>query len=140
MKFSGDGARFSNTSSYILLSFSLPEDAKDALAGSGTIHMCICTCTYLVTVTVGNHTFAIVKASEEYKSLRDSLTPVLDELNLLLCEKKIEVNRTSVELDFVFGSDLKVHVHVHVVYTVSPTTMHTLFIFICKCVHVHVCV
>ena len=32
VKFSGDGAKFSKNSSYVLLSLSLPEVAKDVLA------------------------------------------------------------------------------------------------------------
>ena len=36
VKFSGDGAKFSKNSSYILFSLSLPGVAKDVLAGAGT--------------------------------------------------------------------------------------------------------
>lgn len=69
--------------------------------------------TYTV-ATIGNHTFAIVKVSEAYESLRDSLKPVLVELNSLLCEKKIIINGTTVELELLFGSDLKVHVYMYI--------------------------
>ena len=35
VKFSGDGAKFSKNSSYILFTLSLPGVAKDVLAGAG---------------------------------------------------------------------------------------------------------
>ena len=35
MKFSGDGARFSSSSSFLLLSFSLPGTASNVLSGAG---------------------------------------------------------------------------------------------------------
>ena len=41
VKFSGDGAKFSKNSSYVLLSLSLPGVAKDVLAGTGTLHTCV---------------------------------------------------------------------------------------------------
>ena len=67
----------------------------------------------------------MIKASEKYESLRDSLKPVFGELNVnsLLKEKKIQVQGKTVNLNIVFGSDLKVHVFlcVHVHYIISHT-------------------
>ena len=91
VKLSGDGAKFSKTSSYVLLSLSFPGVSNDVLAGTG------------------NHTFAAVKTTEKYELLRDSLKPVFKELNSLIQKKKIMIGGTTVALDFVFGSDLKVH-------------------------------
>lgn len=51
----------------------------------------------------------MVKTSEKYELLRDSLGPVFEELNFLIKEKTIEVQGTTVELNIVFGSDLKVY-------------------------------
>lgn len=92
VKLSGDGAKFSKSSSYVLLSLSFP-GVSNVLAGTG------------------NHTFAAVKISEKYELLRDSLKPVFKELNSLIKKKKIVIGGTTVALDFVFGSDLKVPVH-----------------------------
>lgn len=46
IKFSGDGAKFSKNSSYVLFTLSLPGVANDVLAGAGT-EICTCTC-YIV--------------------------------------------------------------------------------------------
>ena len=45
VKLSGDGTRFSFTASYIFLTFSFPDIAKDALPASGTLgtYMYVCT-------------------------------------------------------------------------------------------------
>ncbi|CAB4040429.1 Hypothetical predicted protein, partial [Paramuricea clavata] len=53
IKLSGDGARMTRNSSFILLSFSLLQSQDDVMSASG------------------NHTFAI-KGSESYKTLKDS--------------------------------------------------------------------
>ena len=37
VKFSGDGARFSSSSSFLLLSFSLPGTASNVLSGAGKL-------------------------------------------------------------------------------------------------------
>ena len=91
-----------------MLSLSLPGVAKDALAGSGTCTRCY-TCSIHIITYAGNHTFAAAKTSEDYENLQGSFKPVLDELNALLESKKITVRGNVVNLDFVFGSDLKVH-------------------------------
>ena len=63
----------------------------------------------VTSLVIGNHTFAAVKASEDYMSLRDSLKPVFEELNSLLKEKRIKVHGKTVNLNIIFGSDLKVN-------------------------------
>jgi hypothetical protein len=45
VKISGDGAKFSSSSSFLLLTFSLPGTSENVLASAGT-----CTCTYIVLV------------------------------------------------------------------------------------------
>ena len=57
---------------------------------------------------LGNHTFAAAKTSEKYESLHDAFQPVLEELNALLKSRQIIVKGKAINLDFVFGSDLKV--------------------------------
>ncbi len=51
VKFSGDGARFTRSASYVLLSFSFPSLSTDVLAGSG------------------NHMFAAIRCVEKYDTL-----------------------------------------------------------------------
>ena len=55
-----------------------------------------------------NHTFAAAKTSEKYESLHDAFAPVLEELNELLKSRQIIVKGKVINLDIVFGSDLKV--------------------------------
>ena len=89
IKFSGDGAKFSRGSSYILFSFSFPSLCSNVLAGTG------------------NHTFAAVKCSEKYESLSEALAPVLAEMNDLISERKIEVDGKTVTLNVLSGGDMK---------------------------------
>ena len=77
LKFSGDGAKFGKNTNYVLFSFSLPSLCDDALTAAG------------------NHTFAAVKCSETYDSLKNALEPVLTEMNELIKEEEIVVNGTT---------------------------------------------
>ena len=74
LKFSGDGAKFSRTTNFTLLTFSVLECGKDVLSTKG---MC---------------TFAALKAPEDYCSLRDNLKPVFDEINDLIKEGGVEID------------------------------------------------
>ena len=91
LKFSGDGdgARFAKSAKYVLVSFSLPSLCDDALTAAG------------------NHTFAAVKCSEGYESLKNALEPVLAEMNELIKEGEIVVDGVTVKLDIKLGSDMK---------------------------------
>ena len=58
---------------------------------------------------MGNHTFAAVKSAEKKNDhLKAVLESVLAELNELLRTKEIIIHGSSVSLEIVFGSDLKV--------------------------------
>ena len=61
IKLSGDGARMTRNSRFILLSFSLQN--QDAMSASG------------------NHIFAIVKGSESYETLKNSFAMLFQEIN-----------------------------------------------------------
>jgi hypothetical protein len=89
IKFSGDGASFSKSTSYVLLSLSFPSLCDDVLAGSG------------------NHTFAAVKICEKYEELKSALEPVFEEINEVISNGTIRVNSTTVRLQCLLGSDLK---------------------------------
>ena len=57
---------------------------------------------------MSNHTFAAVKSAETNDHLKAALESVLAELNELLRTKEIIIHGSSVSLEIVFGSDLKV--------------------------------
>ncbi len=86
VKFSGDGARFTRSASYVLLSFSFPSPSTDVLAGSG------------------NHTFAAIRCVEKYDSLEAGLESDIDALIQL---QEIEGNETKIKLDIILGGDMK---------------------------------
>ena len=70
VKFSGDGASFSKSTNYVLLSFSFPSICENVLAGTG------------------NHTFAAVKLNENYDHLKAAFDPVLMEMNEIIEQRK----------------------------------------------------
>ena len=90
VKISGDGARMTRNSSFILLSFSLLQAGDDVMSAGG------------------NHTIAIVKGSECYNTLRESFGTVFNEINELIQDKQpITINNTSYNLEFFLGGDYK---------------------------------
>ena len=112
IKISGDGAQFSKTSKFILLSFSLPFLSNDALSGYGMLQTYIVSSTqkYFAFCILGNHTFAAVRATDEcYEVLDTALRPVFNEINALMRRKHIKVKDRDVVLEFYLGGDYKVH-------------------------------
>ncbi len=89
VKFSGDGARFTRSASYVLLSFSFPSLSTDVLAGSG------------------NHTFAAIRCVEKYDTLEAGLESVFTDIDELIQLQEIEVNETKIKLDIILGGDMK---------------------------------
>jgi hypothetical protein len=89
IKLSGDGARMTRNSSFILLSFSLLQSQDDVMSASG------------------NHTFAIVKGSESYKTLKDSFGLIFQEINNLIQVSAITINNSKLNLEFFLGGDYK---------------------------------
>lgn len=92
VKLSGDDTRFSSTTSYIFLTFSFPDIAKDALAASGTLSTYMYVCTHVHHMHLGNHTFASVRGHETFEFLRDSLAPVWNEVGELTSHPTLCVN------------------------------------------------
>ena len=76
-------------SSFILLSFSLLQSQDDVMSASG------------------NHTFAIVKGSESYKTLKDSFGLIFQEINNLIQVSAITINNSKLNLEFFLGGDYK---------------------------------
>lgn len=79
---SGDEARMTRNSSFILLSFSLLQSLKDIMSASG------------------NHTFAIIKGSENYETLNDSFRMIFQEINNLIEVNEITINNQKFDLEF----------------------------------------
>jgi len=89
VKISGDGARMTRNSSFILLSFSLLQAGDDVMSSSG------------------NHTIAIVKGSESYSTLKESFSNVFSEINEAIKQGHITVNDYEYNLEFFLGGDYK---------------------------------
>ncbi len=89
LKFSGDGARVAKSANYVLFSFPLQSLCDDALTAAG------------------NRTFAAIKCSEGYESLKGALEPVLAEINELIKEGEIIIDGVTIKLDIKLGSDMK---------------------------------
>ena len=112
MKLSGDGARFSSSSSFLLLSFSLPGTASKVLSGAGKLS----NVSFKILLTddpsfslmrLGNHTFAAVRGTESYSRLQ-SLAVVLEEMNSLIADPYIDVEGRRWQLHILLGGDYKV--------------------------------
>ena len=115
VKISEDGAKFSRSSSFVLLSFSLPGTAENVLSSSGkrsntwticTMYMYVFDYMYmyqLFFLHVGNHTFAAIHGSESYHL--SSLSPVVDEINSLIRSSTVD----GYDVDILVGGDYKVH-------------------------------
>uniref|UniRef100_A0A1X7V787 Uncharacterized protein n=1 Tax=Amphimedon queenslandica TaxID=400682 RepID=A0A1X7V787_AMPQE len=102
VKISGDGAPFYRSSSYILLSFSLPFVDNNSLSSEE------------------NHTFAMLSGNEGYKTLKEGFAPVIDDINDLIEKSVIEVNGIDVTLDIIFGGDYKIVVdELHLLLRIS---------------------
>ena len=89
VKISGDGARMTRNSSFILLSFSLLQAGDDVMSSSG------------------NHTIAIVKGSESYNTLREAFGAVFSEINDTIKQGHIVVNDSQYNFEFFLGGDYK---------------------------------
>ena len=56
----------------------------------------------------GNHTVAVIKGEESYEAL-ESFKPILDDINNLVQNNKIEKAGKSYSLEFFLGGDYKVY-------------------------------
>ena len=89
VKISGDGARMTRNSSFILMSFALLHSDDEVMAAKG------------------NHTIAVVKGKEDYATLKQSFGDVFKDINSLISKNKIEVGGKSINLEFFLGGDYK---------------------------------
>jgi len=88
VKISGDGAKMSRTTTFMILSFSLLQSGD---FGSSK----------------GNHTIAIVNGPESYDTLDVSFREIIKDINNHVKSKPIEIEKNKVPLEFFLGGDLK---------------------------------
>jgi hypothetical protein len=89
VKISGDGARMTRNSNFILLSFALLQDTDDVMAAKG------------------NHTIGVVNGKEDYETLERCFRDIFTDINELVLDKKIDVDGQTINLEFFLGGDYK---------------------------------
>ena len=89
IKFSGDGAKMTQKSNYILLACALLQKQDEVMSAKG------------------NHTIAVVNGSEKYETLQVSFKTTFSEINSLIDKGTIIVGGQEVKLEFFLGGDYK---------------------------------
>jgi hypothetical protein len=85
VKISGDGARMTRNSNFILLSFALLQDTDDVMAAKG------------------NHTIEVVNSKEDYETSERCFRDIFTDINELVLDKKIDVDGQTINLEFFLG-------------------------------------
>ncbi|CAB3978408.1 Hypothetical predicted protein [Paramuricea clavata] len=89
IKLSGDGAKMSRLTNFVVISFSILNNKKDVMSSKG------------------NHTLAIIKRHESYDLLKSSCSTIFEQVNKLVESKRIEVNGSSIPVEVYLGGDYK---------------------------------
>lgn len=89
IKINGDGARMTQNSNFVLLSFSILQTDEEVMTAKG------------------NRTLAILNGKEDYSSLKESFGSIFDEINSMISDTKITVNGHELETEFFLGGDYK---------------------------------
>ncbi|KAK3704236.1 hypothetical protein QZH41_020490 [Actinostola sp. cb2023] len=89
VKLSGDGARMSRVSNFILLSFAILQSTDDLLSSKG------------------NHTIAVVNGPENRETLAECFREVFDEINRIGDCGYVIVDNKRVEIELFLGGDYK---------------------------------
>ena len=89
INFSGDGAQMSRNTNFVILTVAMLDNKNYAMAAKG------------------NHTLAVVKASENYEVLKEACGNVFRKINNLNRVKKFKVGEKTVNLELFFGGDYK---------------------------------
>ncbi|XP_020911538.2 uncharacterized protein LOC110249299 [Exaiptasia diaphana] len=91
VKLSGDGAKMTRVTSFVILSFSILDD-KDSVMSSK-----------------GNHTVAVIKGAESYELLETSCSDIFQDVNKLIKEKYIKIDGCDdpIEIEICMGGDYK---------------------------------
>ena len=89
IKLSGDGARMTRNSTFILLSFSILQTGECVMSAKG------------------NRTIAVVSGHEDYDVIKESFGGIFEEINNLIAEGHLEVGGKHVNTEFFLGGDYK---------------------------------
>ncbi len=89
VKLSGDGARMSRSTNFMMMSFALLQ------------------CKEKVMSSKSNRTVAIINGPEKYETLRESLSSLFKEINELIRTGTILINDDQIKLEFFLGGDMK---------------------------------
>lgn len=89
IKLSGDGARMTRNTSFIISSFAFLQGLDDVMSAKG------------------NHSVGVVKGSESYHTLKESFKDIFKEINDLNDKKKITVKWKELKVELFLGGDYK---------------------------------
>lgn len=109
VKVSGDGAKYSHTSSFYLLSFTFVRD-DSSLSSSGKC-LCYRDSNWTLMCNIDVYTIAAIKARESYEALKEGFRGAFSSINNLISNPKIKVNGETYHIKVVFCADYKVLMH-----------------------------
>ena len=89
IKISGDGAKMTNNSNFILLSFAILQTGESVMSAKG------------------NRTIGIVNGKEDYSTIKESFGDIISEINRLVATGKVNVEGTNINIEFFLGGDYK---------------------------------
>ena len=89
VKLSGDGARMSRTTNFMMFSFALLQTKESILSSKS------------------NRTIAIVNGPEKYETMKTSLSSFFEEVNGLIDQGSISIDGNDIKLNFFLGGDMK---------------------------------
>jgi hypothetical protein len=89
IKISGDGAKMTNNSNFILLSFAILQTGESVMSAKG------------------NRTIGVVNGKEDYSTIKEAFTDIIDELNQLIADGKLNVEGNDINIEFFLGGDYK---------------------------------
>ncbi|KAJ7327833.1 hypothetical protein OS493_026112 [Desmophyllum pertusum] len=89
VKLSGDGARMTRTTNFMMMSFTLLQLNESVMSSKH------------------NRTVAIINGPEKYETLKTSLSPFFHEVNQLISKGTLSIDGEEVELEFFLGGDMK---------------------------------
>ena len=89
VKISGDGAKMSRTTNFMILSFALLQTGEKVMSSKG------------------NRTLCIVNGPEKYDTLKSSMGSVINEINSVIKNGKLEVDGKEVPIEMFLGGDYK---------------------------------
>lgn len=89
IKVSGDGAKMTRNSNFVLISFSILQLGESVMSSKG------------------NRTIAVLNGHEDYNTLKESLRDVFVEINTMIHEGQLSVGDSTVNTEFFLGGDYK---------------------------------